>query len=57
MTQLEADPFHRLGQSTAIADEALLLYYLGDRELRVLIARVGGRAGGGTRTASIRQML
>ena len=43
MTQLEADPFHRLDQSAAIADDAVLPYYLDDRKLRISIARVDGR--------------
>jgi 3-phenylpropionate/trans-cinnamate dioxygenase ferredoxin subunit len=43
MTQLEADPLHTLDQSTAIADDVVLPYYLSDRKLRVSIARVTGR--------------
>jgi nitrite reductase/ring-hydroxylating ferredoxin subunit len=43
MTQLEADPFQKLAQSTAIADDAVVPYYLGDRKLRISIARVAGR--------------
>jgi nitrite reductase/ring-hydroxylating ferredoxin subunit len=43
MTQLEADPFHRLDQSTAITDDAVHPYYLSERKLRISIARVDGR--------------
>jgi 3-phenylpropionate/trans-cinnamate dioxygenase ferredoxin component len=44
MTQLEAQPFRRLDQSDAIADDTVRPYYLDDRKLRVSIARVDGRA-------------
>ena len=43
MTQLAADLFHRLDQSTAITDNAVVPYYLGDRKLRVAVTRVAGR--------------
>jgi 3-phenylpropionate/trans-cinnamate dioxygenase ferredoxin component len=43
MTRLEADLLHTLDQSTAIADDDVLPYYLGDRKLRISIARVDGR--------------
>jgi 3-phenylpropionate/trans-cinnamate dioxygenase ferredoxin subunit len=43
MTQLEADPFHTLDQSSAIADGAVRPYYLSDRKLRVSVTRVDGR--------------
>ena len=43
MTQLEAHPFRRLDQSTVIADDDVLPYYLSDRKLRIAIARVAGR--------------
>jgi 3-phenylpropionate/trans-cinnamate dioxygenase ferredoxin component len=43
MTQLEADPFHTLDQSSAIADGAVRPYYLNDLRRRVSVARVDGR--------------
>ena len=43
MTQLKTSPFLTLDQSTAIADDAVLPYYLSDQKLRVSIARVAGR--------------
>ena len=43
MTELAADPFRTVGPSDAIANEAVLPYYLGDRKLRISIARVDGR--------------
>jgi nitrite reductase/ring-hydroxylating ferredoxin subunit len=43
MTQLEADLFYTLDQSSAIADDDVRPYYLGDRKLRISIARVDGR--------------
>jgi nitrite reductase/ring-hydroxylating ferredoxin subunit len=43
MTQLEADPFHTLDQSSAIPDGAVRPYYVSDRKLRVSVARVDGR--------------
>ena len=43
MTQLEADPFHRLDQSSAVADGTVRPYYLSDRKLRISVARVDGR--------------
>ena len=36
------DPFHRLDESTAVTDNAVLPYYLSDRKVRVSIARVAG---------------
>ena len=43
MTELAADPFRTVDPSDAIATEAVLPYYLGDRKLRISIARVDGR--------------
>ena len=43
MTKLAADPFRTVDPSDAIATEAVLPYYLGDRKLRISIARVDGR--------------
>jgi 3-phenylpropionate/trans-cinnamate dioxygenase ferredoxin component len=43
MTQLEADPFSRLDQSSAVDDGAVRPYYLSDGKLRVSVARVDGR--------------
>ena len=43
MTELAADPFRTVDSSDAIANEAVLPYYLGDRKLRISIARVDGR--------------
>ena len=43
MTQLEADRFHTVDQSTAIADDCVAPYYLGDRKRRISVARVDGR--------------
>jgi nitrite reductase/ring-hydroxylating ferredoxin subunit len=43
MTQLEADLFRTLDQSAAVPDDDVRVYYLGDRKLRISIARVDGR--------------
>jgi 3-phenylpropionate/trans-cinnamate dioxygenase ferredoxin component len=43
MTQLEADPFHTLDQSSAIAHGAVRRYYLDDLKRRISVARVAGR--------------
>jgi 3-phenylpropionate/trans-cinnamate dioxygenase ferredoxin component len=43
MAELAADPFRTLDPSDAIANDAVLPYYLGDRKLRISIARVDGR--------------
>jgi nitrite reductase/ring-hydroxylating ferredoxin subunit len=43
MTELAADPFRTVDASNAIADDGVLPYYLGDRKLRISIARVDGR--------------
>jgi 3-phenylpropionate/trans-cinnamate dioxygenase ferredoxin component len=43
MTELAADPFRTVDPSDAIANDAVLPYYLGDRKLRISIARVDGR--------------
>ncbi len=42
MTKLATYPFRRLGQSTAIADGAVIPYYLSDRKLRISVARTRG---------------
>jgi hypothetical protein len=43
MTELVASPFRTVDPSDAIPNGAILPYYLGDRKLRVSIARVDGR--------------
>jgi 3-phenylpropionate/trans-cinnamate dioxygenase ferredoxin component len=43
MTELTAAAFHMVGRADAIADGAVVPFYLADRKLRVSIARVGGR--------------
>ena len=43
MTGLAADPFRTLDPSTVVAEDAVVPYYLGDRKLRISIARVDGR--------------
>ena len=42
MTELAAGRFHKLDQSDAITDDAVLPYYLSERKLRVSITRVAG---------------
>jgi nitrite reductase/ring-hydroxylating ferredoxin subunit len=43
MTELTAHSFRTIDRSDAIADGAVLPHYLGDRKLRISIARVDGR--------------
>ena len=43
MTKLAADVFRTVGPSNAIPNDSVVAYYLGDRKLRVSIARVGDR--------------
>ena len=43
MTKLAADVFRTVGPSNAISNDSVVAYYLGDRKLRVSIARVGDR--------------
>jgi 3-phenylpropionate/trans-cinnamate dioxygenase ferredoxin component len=43
MTKLAADVFRTVGPSNAIPIDSVVPYYLGDRKLRVSIARVGDR--------------
>ena len=43
MTELAADAFRTVDPSEAIANGAVLPYYLGDRKLRISVARVDGR--------------
>jgi 3-phenylpropionate/trans-cinnamate dioxygenase ferredoxin component len=43
MTKLAADRFRTVDPSDAIAADDVLPYYLGDRKLRISIARVDGR--------------
>ena len=43
MTELAADPFRTIDTSDAIANDAVVPFYLGDRKLRISIARVDGR--------------
>ena len=43
MTDLATAAFRTVGRADAVADGAVEPYYLGDRKLRVSIARVDGR--------------
>jgi 3-phenylpropionate/trans-cinnamate dioxygenase ferredoxin component len=43
MSELATAAFRRVGPREAIADGAVLPYYLGDRKLRIAVARVGDR--------------
>jgi 3-phenylpropionate/trans-cinnamate dioxygenase ferredoxin component len=43
MTELAADPFRAVDPSDAVADGTVVPHYLGDRKLRISIARVEGR--------------
>jgi 3-phenylpropionate/trans-cinnamate dioxygenase ferredoxin component len=43
MTDLAADGFRTVGPSAAIPDDFVVPHYLGDRKLRISVARVGGR--------------
>jgi 3-phenylpropionate/trans-cinnamate dioxygenase ferredoxin subunit len=43
MTELATDPFRTLDPSSAVANGAVIPYYLEGPKLRVSIARVGGR--------------
>jgi nitrite reductase/ring-hydroxylating ferredoxin subunit len=43
MTKLAADAFRTVGPSNAISNDSVVPYYLGDRKLRISIARVGDR--------------
>lgn len=43
MTSSATSPFHTLDPSIAVDDNDVVPYYLGDRKLRVAIARIGGR--------------
>ena len=43
MTKLEADAFRTLESGDKIADGSVVPYYLGDRKLRISVARVGDR--------------
>jgi nitrite reductase/ring-hydroxylating ferredoxin subunit len=43
MSELTADAFRTVGPGDAIADGAVVPYYLADRKLRISIARVGER--------------
>jgi 3-phenylpropionate/trans-cinnamate dioxygenase ferredoxin subunit len=43
MTELTTATFRPVGPGTAIANDAVVPYYLSDRKLRVSIARVDGR--------------
>ncbi len=43
MTKLAADAFRTVGPSNAISNDSVVPYYLGDRKLRLSIARVGDR--------------
>jgi len=43
MTEFTGSPFRTIGPDDAIADDSLVPYYLGDRKLRISIARVDDR--------------
>ena len=43
MTELATDAFRTVAPSDAIADDSVVPYYLGDRKLRISVARVDGR--------------
>ncbi len=43
MTELATAAFRTVAPSDAVPDGSVVPYYLGDRKLRVSIARVGGR--------------
>jgi len=43
MTELAANVFHQIDRSAAVTNDAVIPYYLGDRKLRIAIARVDGR--------------
>src|SRR5258708_3540474 len=43
MTDLATSPFRTVGPSEAIGDDLAVPYYLGDRKLRISIARAGDR--------------
>jgi 3-phenylpropionate/trans-cinnamate dioxygenase ferredoxin subunit len=43
MTQLAADAYRTLGPSDAIPGDFVVPYYLGDRKLRISVARIGDR--------------
>ena len=42
MTELATTGFRAIGSRDAIADDSVVPFYLGDRKLRIAIARVGG---------------
>jgi len=43
MTKLSAGAFRVLAQSSAVADDSVVPFYLNDRRVRVSVARVNGR--------------
>jgi nitrite reductase/ring-hydroxylating ferredoxin subunit len=43
MSELATTGFRTVAASDAVPDDSVVPYYLGDRKLRVSIARVGGR--------------
>ena len=43
MTELATDAFRTVGPSDAVPNDSVVPYYLGDRKLRISIARVDGR--------------
>ena len=43
MTELAADPFRKVVQNDAVADNSVIPFYLADRKLRIAIARVDDR--------------
>jgi nitrite reductase/ring-hydroxylating ferredoxin subunit len=43
MAKLAVGASHRVGPSAAVEDDAVVPYYLGDRRLRIAVARIDGR--------------
>ena len=43
MTELAANAFRQLDPSAAVANDAVIPYYVRDRKLRIAVARVDGR--------------
>ena len=43
MTELAADPARTLGPAEAVPEDLVVAYYVGDRKLRVSVARINGR--------------
>lgn len=43
MTELAADPFRKVAQNDAVANDSVVPHYLADRKLRIALARVDDR--------------